>query len=271
MDISTIGKKALQAFVKNSPAILTGLGVGGFVTTVILTAKGAPQAKKVHDWHSERRRESLEKMPPKTNSEKAKRIFRSAAKEAKDLAPLYGPAAAMGGVSLICFLGANKIQADRQAALMAAYSLSEKTLTTYQKKVIEKLGEDMHEEVLSDTTREIVKESKIPDGRHSVEDGRTRCYDNVTGRYFYCNKETILQAESEMNKRLLSEGRVYLQDFYYEMGLEERFALGDSMGWDISLANGEHVLNVWFTPMLDDEKNPCLALNYHVTIFDRSA
>ena len=79
-----------------------------------------------------------------------------------------------------------------------------------------------------------------------------------------------MTAESEVNKRLINEVRVPLEEFYYELGLEETFLLGKKLGWDISSPyyNGGN-LDVYFTPMLDDDKNPCLVLNYHVMVLDR--
>ena len=259
---------------KNSHSILMALGVAGFGGTVYLSVRATPSAKAIHDKHVWDRADisELEK-DPKTCR---KLLTGDICEEVKELAPICLPAAGMGLVTLACFFGASKVQADKQAALVAAYSLSEKTLATYQEKVIEKLGQDAHEDILKETTREIVRNeapSDLDPERVVNPEGLVRCYDNVTGRYFFSTKERILEAESSINKRLLNETVVPLQEFYYELGLEERFTLGEAMGWDISSPYfaGDNVLNIWFTPMLDDDKNPCLALNYHVLIFERSA
>lgn len=268
MNASGIIGNVAKVIAKNSTTILTVLGVTGFGMTIGFAIKAAPAGNKVHDAHKIERCNIRES--GRTDEDRRKAVALDIWQEVKDLAPIYGPTAGMSVVSIACFLGASKIQADRQAALMAAYSLSEKTLTTYQKKVIERLGDDAHKEVLDDTTRDIAQHvPKTSESPLAIKEGLTRCYDNVTGRYFYSTREAIVSAESEINKRLLDEVRVPLQEFYYYIGIEERFCLGEAMGWDISRTDGS-VLNVWFTPMLDDEKNPCLALNYHVVIFDRS-
>ena len=270
MNVSEIVTKAAGKIASKSPTILTVMGVVGFGTTIAFAIKGTPRAAKIHNAHQVERHAIRNRKDDAPEIRKA--VVRDIWDEAKELAPLYGPAAGMGAMTLACFLGASKIQADRQAAVMAAYSLSEKTLSTYQKKVIEKLGEDKHADILNETTEEIVRQDTAPEGALAIAEGLMRCYDNVTGRYFYSTREKIVAAESEINKRLLAETRVTLQEFYYEMGLEERFTLGEAMGWDISKPAFENsMLNVWFTPMLDDDKNPCLALNYHVLIFDRNA
>ena len=270
MNVSEVITKTAGKIASKSPTILTVMGVVGFGTTIAFAIKGTPRAARIHNAHQVERHNIRSRKGDTSETRKA--IVADIWDETKELAPLYGPAVGMGAVTLGCFLGVSKIQADRQAAVMAAYSLSEKTLSTYQKKVIEHLGEDKHSDILDDATKEIVRQETAPEGTLAISEGLTRCYDNVTGRYFYSTREKIVSAESEINKRLLSETRVTLQEFYYEMGLEERFTLGEAMGWDISKPAFENsMLNVWFTPMLDDDKNPVLALNYHVIIFDRNA
>lgn len=280
MDWKGLVRTAAGAVSRHSPAIFTALGIVGFGTTVVMTAKAAPAATDVHyreAWSREDARADLDNGVI-SEEELKKQVKDSYVKEFKEVAPLYLPAAGMGVISVGCFLMANKIHVDREAAVMAAYSLSEKTLATYQDKVIERLGEEAHRDILDEATKELARREVpedldpnaivVPDGG-----GTIRCYDNVTGRYFFSSRERILEAESAINKRLLNETRVELQEFYYELGLEDRFTLGEAMGWDISSPYfaADNTLNVWFTPMLDDDKNPCLALNYHVLIFERHA
>ncbi len=272
MEVEKFLKVLARGAAKNSPAIFTGLGIAGFAATIAMTVRATPIATKIHEM-AVKDREDLEiddDYKPVKEDLRATYI-----QEAKALAPVVAPPVVMGVATLACFLASNKIQADRKAAVMAAYSLSEKTLTTYQQKVIEKLGEETHKDILDETTKEVAR-NETPEGfdkeRYVVPAGMVRVYDNVTGRYFFSSKEKILEAESAINKRLLDETRVPLQEFYYELGLEEHFHVGDAVGWDISnmyMASG-NTLNIWFTPMLDDDKNPCLALNYHVLVFDRS-
>ena len=263
---------------KHTPEIFTGLGIIGFITTVAMTAKASPTVKEVHDIASCERaniRRAFDVVTADDEVALKNEIKEVTVSEVKELAPIILPIAAAGTISIGCFLMANKIHADRKTAIMAAYSLSEKTLSTYQKKVIEKLGEEAHKELLDETSKEVARNETPEQFDHEtylIPEGQVRVYDNVTGRYFFSTKERILEAESAINKRLLNETRVPLQEFYYELGLEEHFHLGDIMGWDISnmyMASG-NTLTIWFTPMLDDDKNPCLALNYHVLVFDRT-
>lgn len=273
MNLKAIGRLVASKVAEHSPEILTGLGILGFGTTCVMVAKAAPSASISH-MREKSVREDIEVF--EATSEDATRLTReSYIREAKELGKLYGPAAAVGVASVACFLGASKIHMDRQAAVMAAYSLSTETLARYQDKVIEKLGEDVHSDILGEATKEMAS-AHAPENDPMLEPipaGTVRIYDNVTGRYFYGTREKVVDAESAINRRLIDEVRVPLQEFYYEMGLEENFNLGEAVGWDLSnpYSARDNTLNVWFTPHLDDDKNPCLALNYHVMVFDRRA
>lgn len=265
--LKVLAKKA----AKHSPEICMAVGTAGFIATIAMTAKAAPAVKQIHEREIWNREDIDLEQDSKAKTELLRDSYIS---EAKELAPLCLPPIFTGVMSVTCFFMANKINVNRKEAVLAAYSLSEKTLATYQNKVIEKLGEEVHRDILNESSKEIVR-SEAPENIDPelivVPDGTVRCYDNVTGRYFFSSKERILEAESKINKRLLNETRVALSEFYYELGMEEWFSLGEVMGWDLSSPYCESTLNIWFTPMLDDEKNPCLCLNYHVLIFDRKA
>ena len=272
MDVKKIVGGILKFASDNSPAIFTGLGIAGFGTTVVMTARVASRVEQTHKRYRWDRDDIL--MDQSLPEEKRKSYLKDTyVEEAKELAPLCCPVAAVGAISVGCVLMAHKIHADRQAAIMTAYSLSTDALNRYQAKVIEKLGEEVHQDILDSSTKEFVHNSTPTDGYKEstvIPEGTVRCYDAVTGRYFFSNREKILEAESEVNKRLINQVSVPLQDFYYEMGLEESFVFGKKAGWDISSPYYEGGnLDVYFTPMLDDDKNPCLVLNYHVIMLDR--
>lgn len=264
MNWKTLARGAAAMMSQHSPEILTGLGVLGFVTTIAMTAKAAPKAKDIHEL-AETDRDNCE------TKEDVKDTYIA---EAKALAPLVLPAAAVGVVSVSCFIFSNKVQADRRAAVMAAYSLSAETLARYQDKVIEKLGEEEHRHILDEATRDLAA-AHTPEGYEPVTEvvpqGTVRFYDTVTGRYFFSTKEKVYEAESEINQMLVDQVVVLHEEFYYLLGLEESYSLGQSMGWDASSSYGARALKTWVSPHMDDEKNPCLALHYHVVIFDRSA
>lgn len=266
MNIPDILARAARMTARHTPEILTGAGIAGFVTTVVLAVRAAPIGEEVARSHRWIREEIAHEEDPETRK---KQIREDIIAEAKELVPLYGPAAGVGCLSIACFLVASKVRTDRQAAILAAYSLGEKTFATYQQKVIDRIGEEGHADILRNTMVDVARDDPAPDGTLGIVDGKMRFYDMVLGRYFYSTREDILGAESDINRRLLSERRVPVSDFYYAMGIENRSMVSECMGWDIS-DRYVQALDVSFAPMFDDEKNPCTAMFYKATIFDRS-
>lgn len=265
MRLPDILARGAKAFADNSPAILTVLGIVSFGTTIGLAVKATPAAHACHQGHIWSR-EAIN--DDECVEDKKEAIRDDVIEEAKEIVPLYIPAFGMGIASIVCFVGANKIHADRHAALLAAYSLSEKTLVTYQEKVRERLGDAAHADIHDEVMHEIVRSEEAPDGTLTVKEGKWRFYDTVLGRYFYSTREEILAGESEVNRRLLTETKVPLSEFYYTIGIEDPGRVSECMGWDIS-SRYVQAMEIMFTPMFDDEKNPCTAIHYRVVVFER--
>lgn len=270
MDIKAGLRTVAGTLSKHSPTILTVLGIAGFGTTCVMVAKAAPKVKPIHAWESAARKEAMEDDIPEEERKEA--IVESVKTEFKEVLPLYGPPVAVGVASVACFVAANKINLDRQAALVAAYSLSAETLAKYQSKVIEKIGQEVHSDILDETTKEIADAHATVDPTKEVmPEGTVRVYDGVTGNYFYCSRERIYFAAAEINRKLVNEVVVPLREFYYAMGVNDRFELADILGWDVTggYDGVGDALEVFFGPHLDDDKNPCLMISYKYDVLRR--
>ena len=265
MDISKIkdGLGLVRGLaVKKSPEILTGIGICGFVTTVAMTAKMAPKIDARHYKY-----DLLRENAARNGDVEAVKELKI--EEAKELAGPCLAIAASGGLSIGCIIGAQHIQSKRLATVVTAYSLAEKTLDTYQKKLEERFGEEAREGLMQAVSDKLAEDELPFDESYSYlpgEDGKSLCYDRVTGRYFRADVSDIRNAESEVNKRLIDETIVRLGEFYYALGLDDSGFICDGLGWDISKGS----MSVYFTSMLDKDDNPCLVLNYNVDIVDRS-
>ena len=249
---------AKELALKRSPEIFTALGIGGFVTTVVLTAKASP---KTADIHTDYR---LRRINTRTRDERIG-LWKE---EGLKLAPVVLPPVISGVASIGFVLAAHRIQAKRAATLATAYSLAERTLSAYQEKALEKLGDDGAVELMQAVSDKLAQEDCPFEEDYSYspdEDGKCLCYDRVTGRYFRSTPDEIKAAEGIVNKQLIDESIVHLSDFYYELGLDFNGFVCDALGWDIS----KDRLDVYFTSMLDKEDRPCLVLNYNVNIVDR--
>ena len=261
MKISSLGKifpLIGKAASEHLPQILTITGVCGFVTSTILAVRATPVAYDIHREYSEMRKEE---------EADEKELLKS---ELKELAPLYLPAIGVGVGAIVCILYGSHMQAKRTAAVLAAYSLTEKTLETYQENVMERLGYDEHKAIMQEVSDKLANEEKRPpfDADYSYlpgSDGLCLCYDRVTGRYFRSSKDKILTAEGAINKRLLNEFRVTIRDFYDELGLLNNSDVAEALGWDATRVTPD----IYFTSMLDELGNPCLVLNYNAILVDR--
>lgn len=235
--------------IKYSPAILIFLGITGMVSTVVMACKATPKAKELlDDLHCEQ--EELE--------EENTKIVQFAT-ELKVVAPIYAPSVIMAGLSIACILGSYSISNKRIAALATAYSLSERTLHEYQNKVIETLGEKKEEKIRDDIARDRVMND--PPSNHEViitDRGEMLCYDSVSARYFMSNIDAIRKAEWTLNRRLLSEMYVSLNDFYDEIDIPQS-KIGNEIGWNV-----DHSISFSFSSILTENDTPCLVVDYDV-------
>lgn len=242
MNIKTMAKSVWAGAKKHSPEILIGMGIAGAASSVIFAVKATPKAMILLE---EKRQElGVEKL-------EAKEIIKTAA-------PVYIPTAVSFGVSVACIVGASSVNARRNAALTAAYTLSESTLRTYRDKVLETVGEDKEREIRQKAA--IEQQQKTPEPQALVVSsaaGQLKCFDSLSGRYFVLTKNEIDKAVNEFNRQLRDDMRISLNDWYDLIGLDTN-KLGDMLGWDIERGYVE----TCYASRLDEDGLPCLVVNY---------
>ena len=176
-------------FNKNSPAILTGIGITGMLTSTVLAVKATPKALKLLDQAENDKCDEL------TTVEKIKAAWKP-----------YIPAVISGSVSIACLIGANSAHAKRNAALATAYKISESALTDYRSKVIETVGEKKEKTIREKVDKERLQQAPVSKNEVIVtSNDNTLCFDAISGRYFTSDIEKLKKAENELNKRMLSE------------------------------------------------------------------
>ena len=259
-----------RAFAKNSPTILTGMAGVGVVTTAIMAVQATPKALAIIDDEVFRRYEDslvdkdisyveyLNCPEGYSISERMKTLPRL------DLVRLtwrcYAPSILMGGLTIGCIIGANSINLRRNAALASVYSLSEAALKEYQAKVIETFGEAKERKVRDEIAKDQI--ANKPVGRSEIiltGKGDTLCYDAHSDRYFKSDIEKIRRTLNELNRDLLSENFLSLNDVYFALGLGP-IKFGEEMGWDVN--NG--LIDFSFSSALTEDGTPCLVINYYL-------
>lgn len=145
-------------------------------------------------------------------------------------------------------------------AIATAYKLSETALTEYRDKVVETIGEKKEKEIRESIDKDHLDANPLSKSDIIVTDnGDTLCLDYQSGRYFKSTIDKINKAENELNRRMLRDEYVSLNDFYDELGLEHT-KLGYDLGWNIR--NG--FMGVQYSAQLTDDDKPCIVINYDI-------
>ena len=243
-NIKGVLKTVQRTLRKNSPALLTGAGIGGMLTTVVLAVRATPKAIEKIKAYKE---EAAQNGRPLTKWQTVKLCWKC-----------YLPATVTGAASVACLVGANTVSGRRNAALATAYSLSENALNDYREKVTQVVGEKKEQAIRDEVAKEtlarhpVVERDIITTGK-----GNTLCRDNVSGRYFYSDMETLRRAENEINRRMRDEMYIPLNDFYDEIPLPP-IGVGNDLGWTID----KGYLDLRFSAQLTENGEPCLLMDY---------
>lgn len=186
--INQVTRKAKHCIHKNSPAILTAIGISSFVGAIILAAKKAPEANQaVNDMYDDIASETEHNYTPYPDKKEL------AVCEIKTVAPYYAPVAALAVLGTACILSAHKIQTDKTAAFATAYELSETVRREYVGKVREKIGIEAEKELNNEAKRPIYL-SETP---QSAEDSGIICTGN--GNQLFCDCGTGLFFRSSLS------------------------------------------------------------------------
>ena len=232
---------------KNLPAILTAASIAGGVATTVLAVKLTPRASEV-----------IAAKKKELSGEKS--TVKKAAEIAYTTAKMYAPAIVLGAASIGCAVGSYKVSAGRIAALAAAYSFSESRFKSYRDKVVETIGEKKEKVIRDEVEKEEIKKNPVSKNEiYDIGRGDVLCYDDISGRYFRSSVDKIKSSVNELNKRMLSDMYISLNEFYYEIGLPP-VKMGEDLGFNMN----EGFIDIHFSPILSDTDEPCLCMSYTV-------
>lgn len=252
---------------RNSPSILTGASIVGVITTSYLTARATYKAAKIID---EMDREAVLGISV-DSKERAKEIV-------KATWPLYITPVISGSLTIGCIVGSSKASANRTAAAMAAFSISERAFSEYKEKMVEQLKASKEEKIRAAIAQDRANSSPVPQelkdvalkNRQRVIEGekskeivilgkkQVRCMEAHTGRYFLSDREALMSAQNEINARILRDtvGHASLSDFYDMIDIRHTQS-SDYLGW-----NYEKMLELQFHVIVSEDDEPCFAFDY---------
>lgn len=193
--------------------VLTGLGVVGVFSTAVMAAKDTPKAleilKEKDDYKVEKYGHHL------TRFEKA-----------LAMAPAYIPAILMGTATAGCILGANHVNKQNQAALVAAYTYLHSEYDCYKRKVKDMFGEEAEKKV----REELEKDIYLHEHFGNVDEKRL-FYDEFSQRYFEMSLFEFQKLMYDVNRIYNHIGELSLNEFYEFLQLSP-IELGDKIGWN---------------------------------------
>ena len=244
--IPKAAKTVWLAAKKHSPELLTGIGIAGMVTTVVLAVRATPKALRLID-------EKKADIPEEENIPRIEAV--------KAAWKVYVPAVLTGILSTICLIGANSVNQRRNAAIAAAYSLSESALKEYREKVVETIGERKEQAIRDDIAKDRITGNPVREVIVS-DRGSTLCYDSLSGRYFKSDIEKLRRIANDLNRRMRDEMFISLNDFYCAVDNPDLgpTKLGDMLGWNID----KGYIDLNFSSQLTTDGTPCLVLDYTV-------
>jgi hypothetical protein len=242
--MTNIVKNAVKSVEKNRPQIFTFLGIAGLVGAGVLAVKQTPKALRlIEEKKKEENKENL------TVVETIKTTWKC-----------YVPAATTAIVSGSLIVAASAENIKRNTVLSAAYALSQSAIKEYQEKVVETFGEKKEREVRESIARDKVEKNPLVNNEVIItEKGNSLCYDIFAGRYFKSDIDKIKKSVNDLNKSLMNENYISLNDFYYELGLSPT-KLGNELGWNSS----DKLIEVAFSSTLAKDGTPCIVLDYKI-------
>ena len=244
---------------KNAPTILTITGITAMASSTYWAVKATPKALALKE---------------KAEVEKNKKAGTFKGDKVNNWIPLtkmeivqtcwrcYAPAFITGVLGAACLIGANSMNLRKNAALAAAYALSETNFKEYREKTLEEVGEKKEEKIRNAVAEE--KITKNPVNTSTVLEtgnGDTLCYDAICGRYFKSSIEKLKSALNELNMELVQDGYVSLNQYYDLIGLPDGM-LGDDLGWSINDNHSTVQLDLSAQLTKDEAQTPCMVVAF---------
>lgn len=244
LDLKPIFQGLKKTVTDNSSKILLWVGGTCSISAIVATVPATVKAVKLVE-----KKKEVKKVKKLTPWEVVKETWYC-----------YIPSVVLETVSVLCVAKSSSIATKKTAAIAAAYQLTATAFEEYQEQVVSKIGEKKEREVQDNVAKKKMEETPLSDtniiftGR-----GETLCFDTVSGRYFKSDMDKINRIINDLNRQMLSEGSITLNEFYDELGLDH-IVIGDGIGWNTE----KGFIDVKFGSHLATNGIPCLVLDYRV-------
>ena len=249
--------KAEFTIKKNSPEILLGAGIVGFVGTIVLACRATCRADEVLEFHRRKIKDiedakEIADADPEGEMSYDIEIYRQDKairylKTTGNLAKLYAPTVAVGALSLACILTSRNIMQKRYLGVVAAYNGLSAAFEEYRKRVRDEYGEGLDKHFRYGTTYEELpvydengKKTKEKEQVEKTETGMVIPNDDSC-RFFDSSNPNwdknptfsmmwLRGQQNILNDILHTRGHVFLNEVYDALGFPHT-PQGAVLGW----------------------------------------
>lgn len=249
--------KAEFTIKKNSPEILLGAGIVGFVGTIVLACRATCRADEVLEFHRRKIKDindakEIADADPEGEMSYDVEIYRQDKairylKTTGSLAKLYAPTVAVGTLSLACILTSRNIMQKRYLGVVAAYNGVSAAFEEYRKRVRDEYGEGLDKHFRYGTTYEELpvydengKKTKEKEQVEKTETGMVvptddscRFFDSSNPNWDKNPTFSMMWLKGQqniLNDLLHTRGHVFLNEVYDALGFPHT-PQGAVLGW----------------------------------------
>ena len=234
-----------QAAVQHAPTILMGLGTVGMGSAILMSAQaGAKTPELLDKAEKEKAQVAQEKLDLEARAQGLAKAGYTAWYEPLTMWEkvqacwkIYIPPAGLFLFSLGCFWGAHGMNLKRQLVLAGLYSTAKASLTDYQAKVAELMGQKTHDEVERSISEDKVAKNLPPAIQPPVIVGGVETWCMVDDQYFRGSWLKIKEAENRFNHNMLSSMYGSKTELYWMLDPNGEYLKptdeDGQMGWSI--------------------------------------
>lgn len=249
--------KAEFTIKKNSPEILLGAGIVGFVGTIVLACRATCRADEVLEFHRRKIKDindakEIADADPEGEMSYDIEIYRQDKavrylKTTGSLAKLYAPTIAVGTLSLACILTSRNIMQKRYLGVVAAYNGLSAAFEEYRKRVRDEYGEGLDKHFRYGTTydelpvydengkktKEKEQVEKTETGMVIPNDDSCRFFDSSNPNWDKNPTFSMMWLRGQqniLNDILHTRGHVFLNEVYDALGFPHT-PQGAVLGW----------------------------------------
>jgi len=244
--------KINNALKVHSPELLIGMGVSGFILTVVDTVRATVKSiKDIEDYKYYNRPNQFE---PLTKKEIVKIVWKN-----------YIPVAIGLVSSSSCVVWSNHLSNKRNALLAASYAVSETALSNYREYTKKVLGTEKEKAIAKEVQEKVEAKTNSKEVFLMDDDDTALFKEPITGQYFKSTWNNILAAVNRLNASALSDdGYITLNRYLFEIGCEEQKFGGEDNGWYIGSSK---LISLTLSSCVGPNSKPALTyyFNYDAT------